>query len=450
MHNFIKRSCEISVMKSFNKGAPLADSSNDALFNRPRARNAPIKSSMTTVEGLPEKLKLYRIAGSKYWQMRFYNLGRYSIQSLKTTDLAEAKFFATQIFDSWVASGTYVPSAPQLVMPLASNQLLLHDLIDEVLLAEEDKVKRDEIKPASYVMTKIRLEGLIFDYFKSRPLHKINADVLAEFISYLTQQNFAASTIQGYMAQTRKLLKLLCRKQIIKAVPAFPTMKAQPHSRGAFTITEYKAILRQSKQLRSVTFTDWGVRNKAWIKSDYHQMPHEMNWLIRFMVYTFVRPGDIRQIKNKHIEIIRGAYHYLRLNLPEVKRHTAATVSLSPAVFIFEKLLSYQAARGYGRPDDYVFFPEESNRRLVLDITGWAFNWILKTLGIKAGPHGTDRTLYSLRHTAITFRLIYGGNIDLLTLARNARTSVEMIDKFYASTLSAEMNIALLLGKRGK
>jgi hypothetical protein len=35
-------------------------------------------------------------------------------------------------------------------------------------------------------------------------------------------------------------------------------------------------------------------------------------------------------------------------------------------------------------------------------------------------------------------------------MARNARTSVEMIDKFYASTLSAEMNIALLLGKRAK
>jgi hypothetical protein len=97
-----------------------------------------------------------------------------------------------------------------------------------------------------------------------------------------------------------------------------------------------------------------------------------------------------------------------------------------------------------------VFFPEELNRRLVLDISGWAFNWILKDLGIKAGPHGTDRSLYSLRHTSITFRLIYGGSIDLLTLARNARTSVEMIEKFYASTLSAEMNIALLLGKRAK
>ena len=84
----------------------------------------------------------------------------------------------------------------------------------------------------------------------------------------------------------------------------------------------------------------------------------------------------------------------------------------------------------------------------MLDITGWSFNWMLKELDIKAGPNGTDRTLYSLRNTAITFRLIYGGNIDLLTLARNARTLVAMIHKFYASTLSAGMNIALLHGKR--
>jgi integrase len=426
------------------------ESSNDATFNLPRVRNAPIKSSMTVVAGLPVTLKLYRIAGSRYWQMRFYNLGRYTTQSLKTTDLEEAKVFATQIFHSLVEAGAYVPKNVKFVIPQESNQQLLHDLIEEVLSAEEEKVHRDEIKRASFVMAKIRLEGLIFDFFKSQSLNKINADVLAEFITFLTCKNLSASTIQGYMAQTRKLLKLLCRKEIIKAVPAFPMLKAQPHSRGAFTLTEYKAILRECKRLRSVTFTDWGKRNKAWIKSDYHQMPQEMTWLIRFMVYTFVRPGDIRQIKNKHIEMIRGTFHYLRLNLPEVKRHSAATVSLPPAVFVFEKLLAHQQARGYGRPDDYVFFPEESNRRLVLDITGWAFNWILKNLGIKAGPHGTDRTLYSLRHTAITFRLIYGASIDLLTLARNARTSVEMIDKFYASTMSAEMNIGLLHGRRTK
>jgi integrase len=425
-------------------------SSNDSTFHAPRVRNAPIKSSMTAIDGLPDKLKIYRISGSKYWQMRLYNLGRYTIQSLKTTDVAEAKGLAVLIFQSLVQSGDYVSRKPLNLVSIDCNQRLLHDAIDEVLAAELEKVSRDEIKHASYVMTKIRLEGLIFDFFKLHSLNKIDADVLIKFMGFLTHKNLSASTIQGYIAQTRKLLKLLCRKKIIQVVPAFPPLKSQPHPRGAFTLTEYKAILRKSKQLRADTFTDWGPRNKAWIRSEYHQMPQEMNWLIRFMVYTFVRPGDIRQIKNKHIEVIRGAYHYLRLNLPEVKRHSAATVSLSPAVFVYEKLLAYQTARGYGAPDDYVFFPEERNRRLVLDISGWAFNWILKDLGIKAGPHGTDRSLYSLRHTSITFRLIYGGSIDLLTLARNARTSVEMIEKFYASTLSAEMNIALLLGKRAK
>lgn len=173
-----------------------------------------------------------------------------------------------------------------------------------------------------------------------------------------------------------------------------------------------------------------------------------MNALIRFMVYTFLRPGDIRQLKNKHVEVVRGSFNYLRLTLPEVKRHKAPVVSLPAAVGIYERLLQRQLSSGYGHPEDYVFFPEEKNRRLILDVIGWQFNWILKELDLKQGPHGVNRSLYSLRHTSITFRLIYGGNIDLLTLARNARTSVEMIEKFYASTLSAEMNIALLHGKR--
>jgi hypothetical protein len=39
------------------------------------------------------------------------------------------------------------------------------------------------------------------------------------------------------------------------------------------------------------------------------------------------------------------------------------------------------------------------------------------------------------------FRLTKGGDIDLLTLARNARTSVDMIERFYARPLQAEMNV---------
>lgn len=422
---------------------------NDDLYNFPRARNAPIKSTMRVVTGLPEKLKIFRIAGSRYWQVRIYNFGKYTTQSLKTADLEEAESEAKIFFEGLRFTGGYQEKFKKSEpIPAMRNQKLLYDLIQEIIANELAKVRRDEITYGSFLMAKNRLESHIFEFFKTRPLNTITVETLEEFVDYLTQKDLSVGTIQGYMAQLRKVLKLLNRKNILKTIPQFPQVKSQINSRGAFTVTQYQQILRKACALRQQTFTDWEKDKRIWIKSQYHQMPYEMTSLIRFMVYTFVRPGDIRQIQNKHIEIINGQYNYLRLNLPEVKRHKAATVSLPPAVNIYKHVLAYQTARGFGKPDDYVFFPEEKNRRLMLDIVGWLFNWILKDLDIKLGPHGIERTLYSLRHTAITFRLIYGGNIDLLTLARNARTSVEMIEKFYASTLSAEMNIALLHGKR--
>ena len=48
----------------------------------------------------------------------------------------------------------------------------------------------------------------------------------------------------------------------------------------------------------------------------------------------------------------------------------------------------------------------------------------------------------------MTLRLLYGKNVGLITLARNARTIVDMTERFYSSTLSAEMKINLLQGKR--
>jgi hypothetical protein len=61
---------------------------------------------------------------------------------------------------------------------------------------------------------------------------------------------------------------------------------------------------------------------------------------------------------------------------------------------------------------------------------------------------GRLRTLYCLRHTSIMFRLLYGQGIDMLTLARNARTSVQMIERFYASALDGEMNVGMLQSRR--
>lgn len=162
-----------------------------------------------------------------------------------------------------------------------------------------------------------------------------------------------------------------------------------------------------------------------------------------------MRPSDIKLIQHKHVTVVRGKHIYLRLNLPETKKHDKPIVTLQPAVYVYERLLARQIADGYGRPDDYLFLPELENRRWLLPVYGWQFKYVQSLAGVtENAANGQTRTIYSLRHTAMTFRLLYGKNIDLLTLARNARTSVDMIERFYASNLNAEMNIDLLQGKR--
>lgn len=139
---------------------------------------------------------------------------------------------------------------------------------------------------------------------------------------------------------------------------------------------------------------------------------------------------------------------YLRLSLPETKRHKAQIVTLRPAVRIYQNLRRYSEAQGWGKEDDYLFLPHVPDRDAASVVLSMHFNKILEATNLKIGELGQVRSLYSLRHTAIMFRLLYGKGIDLLTLARNARTSVQMIEQFNASNLTAEMNIGLLQSKR--
>jgi integrase len=59
------------------------------------------------------------------------------------------------------------------------------------------------------------------------------------------------------------------------------------------------------------------------------------------------------------------------------------------------------------------------------------FNGVLRRTKLKLDREGNKRIAYSLRHTYICMRLIEGA--DIYALAKNCRTSVEMIQKFYAA-----------------
>lgn len=60
---------------------------------------------------------------------------------------------------------------------------------------------------------------------------------------------------------------------------------------------------------------------------------------------------------------------------------------------------------------------------------------MLESLQLKFSNEGDIRTLYSLRHTSLMYRLKYGEEISPIKLANNARTSVEMLTRFYLPQL---------------
>jgi integrase len=75
-------------------------------------------------------------------------------------------------------------------------------------------------------------------------------------------------------------------------------------------------------------------------------------------------------------------------------------------------------------------------------------NAILDELKMKFDRDGNRRSAYSLRHTYICLRLMEGA--DIYQIAKNCRTSVEMIETFYASHIKNTLDAAAINVRRPK
>jgi hypothetical protein len=341
-------------------------------------------------------------------------------------------------------------STPLQKFNTKNSEFTFNDVAKIALEREVTKCAQGEITKQTFGMFQSRLRSKILPFFQDKLISDIDYGAVAEFINYLHENYIKPITIKQYLGLLRRILNVALEREWIYKIPLFPKIKAKSTPRGSFTCREYREILKASRRLsrtcHSVPDNHRVTSGGAYMHRD--TVPLEMTWLIQFMVNSFVRPVDIKIIKHKHVELISGANTYLRLSLPKTKAHTGQIVTLRAGAFIYERLKQYQESRGYGGAEDYLFLPEARDRGGAIQLITSHFRKILKKSGCTIGQEEQTRTLYSLRHTAITFRLLYGHGIDLLTLARNARTSVEMIERFYSSNLTAEMNIEMLQSKR--
>lgn len=430
-----------------------ADAANDKLIKR--NRTVPIPHTVTAVAGYPNKLVVFKIAASKFWQTRCFVAGRTHKCSTKTTSLMQAQRYARWFYEKLLAqrfgvevAAPQVPQAPAQTKRTATNELTFGAVAAQVYANEHARMERGEFGASSLRMFRNRLDAYVLPHFGAMLPSAITYQMLQEFAQTLSIKH-TTTTVSNYLITVRKVLVHAVRIGAIDQAPDIPKIKVKSASRGAFTPTEYWQLLRAARALRGVQHPASKKEMRKRIKQAYneHRMPPEMAWSISMMVNCFLRPGDLTKLKHRHVEVIRGKNNYLRLTLPETKLHSAPIVTLRPAVRVYEQICKH---RPDAKPNDYLLLPELKNRTHALAVLSTMFNWVLEHTGLKLNPHGHPRSLYSLRHSAITFRLLYGQGIDLITLARNARTSVEVINNHYASTVTGEQNIAMLQSRRSR
>ena len=442
---------------------------NDATFGAtPRERTVPIPESITPVPGYPRKLVVFKMSASKYWQTRCWIAGKTHRRSTQTQSLRVAQSFARSFYEQLLAqlhdpikttskesvSQTSLGSIVAQGGDQPSSSLPQHTfaaLAAQMFRAEQARVERGEFSKGSLMVLRNRLDSHLIPRWGRCPISEIGYKEMIEFVDFMSQSK-TSTTISQYIIAARKVFHHAMRVGALAKLPEFPRVKVKTASRGAFTPTEYWRILRTARRLRGQPHPDskHALRKSYRLVYSDYCMPPDLAWAVGFMVNGFIRPSDLKTLRHRHVEVVRGRNTYLRLTLPETKKHDAPIVTLFPAVRIYREIAKYQEPRGKANANDYLFLPELKDRNYALAVLSLMLNWVLVVTGYKNNANGQPRSMYSLRHSAITFRLLYGQGIDLLTLARNARTSVEVINNHYASTVSGEQNIALLQSRRSR
>ncbi len=423
-----------------------------------RERTVPIPATTTPVPGYPRKLSVFKIAASKYWQVRCWIAGRTYRRSTHTQSLRMAQSFARTFYEQLLAQSASLKGMTPVICsvvlndtPIVKPQLTFAAIAAQMMSNEQARVERGEFSAGSFKVLRNRLDAYILPRWgKLHPAEVDHAQLLA-FTQYLSK-SFSTITVSQYLIAVRKVMTMAVAVGILDKLPEFPKIKVQTNSRGAFTPTEYWQIMRTARKLQHTRHpdSDSTMRKNYRLRLAEYTMPPDVAWCIGFMVNSFIRPSDLKTLKHRHVEVVRNGNTYLRLNLPKTKSHTRPIVTLQPAVRIYQKITQHYAAKNLAEPDDYLFLPHLRDRAYAHWVLSFYFNWVLAKTGLKLGAHGQERSLYSLRHSSITFRLLYGQGIDLLTLARNARTSVDMINQHYASTVTGEQNIGMLQSRRSR
>jgi hypothetical protein len=201
---------------------------------------------------------------------------------------------------------------------------------------------------------------------------------------------------------------------------------------------EYKKLLDAAK-----TMADEKIRVRDTIVTD------ELYDFILFMTHSFLRPteSEIYALTHRDIAVANDPKRLI-ITIRKGKTGHRIVNTMPAAVSVYGRMKSRN--KGFSI-DDFIFLPRYKNRSTAKQIIQRQFNALLQRCQLKEDRYSNSvHTVYSLRHTAICMRIILSqGKVNIFNLAKNAGTSVDQIERFYARNLPLSRDMAINLQSFG-
>ena len=395
------------------------------------------------------KLHVYKRENSPYWQCATFLNGRNHRTSTKEDSLERAKDKA----EDWYLG---------LKGKLRSGELgqggEIFSRAADHWLREIEVLMDGERAPNYDAEYRRRLTLHILPFMGKKSVLEITPGLVQDYRVHRAATGIDHRTGKPKRPSRSTLHKeIVCIRQVLKSanrrgsLPYLPNLAAPFRASGKVS---HRAWFSKEEYVRLYEAT--GARAAKPLKERWRWASEQLHDYVLFMGNTGLRPDEAGRLEFRDVQVVHDDATGKKILLIEVrgKRGVGFCKSMPGAVFPFERLKKRPRARqvagddgaGVGRravsnpkngtvapgPTDKVF--PTTHREL--------FNEILAELNLKLDRDCQSRTAYSLRHAYICMRLTEGA--DIYQIAKNCRTSVEMIEKYYASHLANTLDAAAI------
>lgn len=371
------------------------------------------------------RLHLYKRENSRYWQCSTFIGGRNRRMSTKEEGISQAKDLA----EEWYLELKGKYKRGDLKYGKTFGQAAEQFIREYEIITEGQR-------NAKYVDGhSIRLSKHLLPFFGDKILSEITPGLVQEYRIHRREKAMeeydkppARSTMHQEIVVLRQVLKTANRHGWLPLLPDL----SEPYKasgkishRAWFSPEEYKKLYEATRR-----------RAQHPSRSRYAWESAQLHDFVLFMANTGLRPDEAIRLQYRDITIVHDEATDEMILEIEVrgKRGVGYCKSTTGAVSPFRRLKK----RNNPQLTDRIF--PKTHRML--------FNNILDEEGLKIDREGNPRTAYSLRHTYICLRLMEGA--DIYQIAKNCRTSVEMIEKYYASHLKTSLDAAAINVRKPK